>query len=209
MDFLLTVFTTLVVVIDPVGIAPIFIGLTANAGEAQRRSMALRGVTLAAIVLYAFAAGGTLLLETLGVSLAAFRIAGGILLFLLAVDMILVRTTGLRSATGEEQEEARNVEDISVFPLAIPLLAGPGAMTSMVLLMGRAGDDFPRIGAVLGMLALVLFLCLLTLLFANYLTRVLGVTGANVIGRVLGIVLAALAVQFVLDGMGGTGLLGG
>ena len=207
LDFLITSFITLVVVIDPVGIAPLFIGLSPRASRAQRRSMAMRAVLIAAIVLYVFAAGGMWLLGALGVSLAAFRIAGGLLLFLLAVDMILARATGLRSTTGEEDEEARHHQDISVFPLAIPLLAGPGAMTSLVLLMARTEGDPLRMWSVLGMLAVVLLLCLLTLLGANQVTRLLGLTGANVVGRVLGIILAALAVQFVLDGLAGAGLI--
>ena len=124
------------------------------------------------------------------------------MLFLLSVDMLLARPSGLRSTTGEEDEEARHVEDISVFPLAIPLLAGPGAMTSIVLLMGRTGEDPWRVAALLGVLAGVLALTLAALLFASVLARVLGRTGANVISRVLGIVLAALAVQFMLDGVG-------
>jgi multiple antibiotic resistance protein len=208
-DYVFTAFTTLLVVIDPIGVAPIFVGLTPGADAARMRAVALRGVALAAAILYLFAFGGGVLLELLGVSLAAFRIAGGILLFLLAVDMILVRRSGLRATTGEEEEEARRFTDISVFPLAVPLLAGPGAMTSIVLLMGQAGGDPLRTGLLLAVLAAVLLLCLVALLLAAQLTRLLGVTGANVIGRVLGIVLAALAVQFVLDGLRGAGILAG
>jgi multiple antibiotic resistance protein len=169
--------------------------------------MAWRGVLLAAGILYAFALLGTPLLEALGVTLAAFRIAGGVLLFLLAVDMILVRATGLRSATGEEQREAMDLEDISVFPLAIPLIAGPGAMTSLVLLMGRTTDDPARTAALLAVLAAVLACSLLALLFAVRLTALLGTTGTNVVARVLGIVLAALAVQYVMDGLQAVGLV--
>jgi MarC family membrane protein len=141
------------------------------------------------------------------VTLPAFRIAGGVLLFLLAVDMILVRPSGLRFATGEEQREAMDFEDISVFPLAIPLIAGPGAMTSLVLLMGRAEGDLVRIAWLLGVLAAVLALSLLALLFAARLTALMGTTGTNVIARVLGIVLAAVAVQYVLDGLIASGVL--
>jgi len=207
LDYVLNAFITLFIVIDPIGVAPIFVGLTARGDAAHRDRMAWRGVLLAAVILYLFALGGPPLLRALGVSLAAFRIAGGVLLFLLAVDMVLVRPSGLRSATGEEQREAMDFEDISVFPLAIPLIAGPGALTSLVLLMGRASDDPVRIAWLLAVLAAVLACALLALLFAARITTLLGTTGANVISRVLGIVLAALAVQFMLDGVVGAGLL--
>ena len=208
-ELIVTAFTTLLVVIDPVGVATIFMGLTLRADPRHRRLMALRGVLLAAAILFVFAFAGHRLLTVLGVGLPAFRIAGGVLLFLLAVDMLLARPSGLRSTTGEEDEEARQVEDIAVFPLAIPLLAGPGAMTSIVLLMGRAGDDPWRVAALMGVLAGVLALTLAALLFAGVLARVLGRTGANVISRVLGIVLAALAVQFMLDGLAGAEIFSG
>jgi len=207
LDYVLNALTTLFIVIDPIGVAPVFVGLTARGDAAYRTRMAWRGVLLAAAILYAFALGGSPLLAMLGVTLAAFRIAGGLLLFLLAVDMILVRPSGLRSATGEEQREAMDFEDISVFPLAIPLIAGPGALTSLVLLMGRAGGDPVRIAWLLVSLGAVLAFSLLGLLFAVRLTAWLGMTGTNVVARVLGIVLAALAVQYVLDGIEAAGLL--
>ena len=207
-EFSVQAFATLVVVIDPIGMSPIYLGLTLTAQPAMRRRMAVRGVLLAAVILLVFALAGQSLLAALGVSLSAFRIAGGMLLFLLSVDMLLARPSGLRSTTGEEQEEASHFEDISVFPLAIPLLAGPGAMTSIVLLMGRAAGDPVKIGLLLGVLTVVLLLTLAALLLAGPLSRVLGVTGSNVISRVLGIVLAALAVQFVLDGLAGAGIMG-
>jgi MarC family membrane protein len=206
-DYVLNAFITLFIVIDPIGVAPVFVGLTARSDTAHRERMAWRGVVLAACILYAFALGGSPLLAALGVSLPAFRIAGGVLLFLLAVDMILVRSTGLRFATGEEQREAMDFEDISVFPLAIPLIAGPGALTSLVLLMGRAEGNPVRIAWLLGALAVVLAFSLVALLFAARLTALLGTTGTNVVARVLGIVLAALAVQYVLDGLIASGVL--
>jgi MarC family membrane protein len=207
LDYVLNAFITLFIVVDPVGVAPIFIGLTARGDAAHRRRMARRGVLLAAGILYAFGLLGSPLLSALGVSLAAFRIAGGLLLFLLAVDMILVRPSGLRSTTGEEAREAMEVEDISVFPLAIPLIAGPGALTSLVLLMDRAAGHPARRIWLLATLGAVLVATLLTLLFAARVTAWLGTTGTNVVSRVLGIVLAALAVQYVLDGIEAAGLL--
>lgn len=207
-DLAIQAFTVLVVVIDPIGVAPIFAALTSRATMPLRRRMAVRGVCLAAAILVIFAFVGHPLLQFLSVTLDAFRIAGGVLLFLLAVDMLFARPSGLRSTTGEEQEEASHQEDITVFPLAIPLLAGPGAMTSIVLLMGGVEGDPVRTMVVVGVLAVVLALSLLTLLAAGIISRLLGVTGSNVISRVLGIILAALAVQFILDGLRGAGIAG-
>ena len=207
-DYVLNAFITLFIVVDPIGIAPVFMGLTAGGNHVHRRRMAWRGVGLAAAILYTFAGIGAALLAALGVSLAAFRIAGGILLFLIAVDMLLARPSGLRSTTGEEDQEARGLPDISVFPLAIPLIAGPGTLTSLVLLMGRANGDPTRVTLLLAALALVLICSLVALLFAGRLSALLGTTGTNVVARVLGIILAALAVQYVLDGLNAAGILG-
>lgn len=206
-DFMLNAFVTMFIVVDPIGMAPIFIGLTARGDRAHRTRMAWRGVLLAALILYAFALVGSPLLAALGISLYSFRIAGGALLFLLSVDMILVRPSGLRVATGEETREAMDQEDISVFPLAIPLIAGPGALTSIVLLMGRTNGDAVRIGIVLTVLAAVLLCLLMTLRFAARISALLGTTGTNVITRVLGIVLAALAVQYIIDGLQAAGIV--
>jgi multiple antibiotic resistance protein len=205
-EFLLNAFITLIVVIDPVGVAAVFVAMTAGYSPRERRAAALRGVALAGVILFFFALVGNAFLGALGIGLPAFRIAGGILLFVLAVEMILARQSAVR-ATPSEQAEAGRREDISVFPLAIPLIAGPGAITSTVLLMGQAAQT-PGLGAgLLAMLAVALGLTLLALLMAARLMRLLGVTGTNVVGRVLGIVLAALAVQFVLDGLAGAGIM--
>ena len=200
-EFLIQAFVTLFVVVDPIGQVPIFGGLTQGSSAAHQRRMAWRGVLLAAIILYAFAFGGNAILGWLGVGLPAFRIAGGILLLLLSIDMLFARHSGLRTTTPSEEAEAGSRPDISVFPLAIPLIAGPGAMTSVVLLMGRSsGDPLATVG-LLAVLAAVLLLTLGALLLAVPINRLLGVTGTNVVTRVLGIVLAALAVQFMLDGL--------
>jgi len=198
-DTLVAAFVTLLVVIDPPGVVPIFAGLTADAPAAERRRMALRGVTLGAGILIVFALGGEVLLRLLGIGLPAFRIAGGILLLLLSIDMVMARHTGLRATTSDEEEEGSHKTDISVFPLAIPLIAGPGALTSIVLLMGRA-PDVPGKVAVLAILLGVLALMLVFLLATGPVMRLLGVTGVNVLSRVAGIVLAAMAVQFIIDG---------
>lgn len=193
-------FVALFVIIDPVGCAAIFAALTRGAPAAFRRSMAWRGTVIAGVLILAFAFGGAALLRALGITLPAFRIAGGVLLFLLAVDMVFARPSGIRMPTATEEAEAEHRADISVFPLAFPLLAGPGALTSIVLLMGRATAPLAAAGVVAALLA-VMALTLLLLRAAPQVLRLLGVTGANVVSRVLGIILAALAAQLVLDGI--------
>lgn len=200
LDFPIATFVTLFVVVDPLGITPIFAALTAVDTPAQRRRNAWHGVAIAAIVLVVFAVGGEALLHGLGITLPAFRIAGGILLLLLAIDMVMARPSGLRATTPNEEEEGARRADISVFPLAIPLIAGPGALTSIILLMGRAAGDLAQQAVVVAVLLAVLVVTLLCLLLAGQLLRVLGVTGINVVTRVFGVVVAALAVQYVIDG---------
>lgn len=193
-------FILLFVVIDPIGLVPIFAALTLGGADAYRRRMAIQGTALACAILVLFALGGSRLLSYLGVGVPAFGIAGGALLFLLAIDMVLARRTGLRSTTPAEQAEAEHRADISVFPLAVPLIAGPGAFTTL-LLLAEPGDALLDILGVLVTLLAVLLVTLLMLLATPQVMRLLGETGANVIGRVLGIVLAALAMQYILDGI--------
>lgn len=197
---LLFAFATLFVVIDPVGQAPIFISLTPGMRPAERRAVARRGVLVAAAVLIVFAFGGEPLLRVLGISLPAFRIAGGILLLLISIDMLMARQTKLRVMTPGEDSESAQSSDISVFPLAIPLIAGPGALTSVIMLMTRAGGDIPTEAGIIGVLVFVLVLTLVCLYLADPLLHLLGVIGVNVVTRVAGILLAALAVQFIADG---------
>ncbi len=202
MNEIINNFVVLFVVVDPIGLAAIFFALTADADARFRRRMAVHGVALAAVILLVFYFFGDALMRTLGVGIPAFRIAGGLLLFLLAIDMVFARQSGLRSTTVREQIEAEAREDISVFPLAFPLISGPGAITSVLLMAGHDnGAVLP--GAVVGVMLLVLALTLVSLLLAERLMSVLGQTGANVVSRVLGLVLAALAVQFVIDGLQG------
>jgi len=199
-DPLVAAFVTLLVVIDPPGVVPIFAGLTGRANAVERRRMAVNGSLIAAGILIAFALVGEMLLHLLGIGLPAFRIAGGILLLLLSVEMVMARHSGLRATTTDEEAEGSHRADITVFPLAIPLIAGPGAMTSVVLLMGGAPDLVGK-AMILGVLVLVLLLMLVCLLLTGQVMRLLGVTGINVVSRVAGIILAALAVQFVIDGV--------
>lgn len=198
-ELLVNNLVTLFVVVDPVGIAVIFSGLARQGDRAFRRSMALRATTLSTIILVVFFFIGEMLLRALGIGQPAFRIAGGILLFMLAIDMVFARQSGLRSATFREREEAFTKEDISVFPLAFPLLAGPGAMTT-VLLMADSGEA-PAV--TVGMVVIIFIIMGMTLVSLMLSARVmdwLGETGANVISRLLGLILAALAVQYIVDG---------
>ncbi|MBW3567671.1 MAG: MarC family protein [Proteobacteria bacterium] len=200
LESLINHFVVLFVVIDPIGLAPIFGALTRGGSTAYQRRMAVKAVLLATGILYLFAFTGDWLLEALGISVAAFRIAGGVLLFLVAIDMVFARQSGLRSTTVREQEEARFKEDISVFPLAFPLLAGPGALTTVLLLVGETRGDLAAFWSLLGVLGFVLLLAFGALLIAGRLMKVLGETGANVVDRLLGVILSALAVQFVVEG---------
>ena len=202
LEYAATVFVTLLVIIDPVAVLPMFLALTQRQAKARRRKTAVQAITVAAVTLLVLAFAGDILLRLLGIGLPAFRIAGGILLFLLSIEMVFARQSGLRSATPAETEEAEVSYDVAVFPLAIPLTAGPGAMTSIILLMGQASGDIARQTVVIAVMLFVLALSLATFLFAPPLMEKLGVTGVNVIGRVFGIILAALAVQYVVDGVG-------
>lgn len=203
MDLLFNNFVTLFIVIDPVGLAPMFIALTTGASATFRRRMAINGTLLASGMLLLFYFAGAWLLNALGIGMAAFRIAGGILLFLLAVDMVFARQSGMRSTTIREQREAEAKPDISVFPLAFPLIAGPGALTT-VLLTSSSARGVLAFGTMLGVLVVILILTLLSLLYASRIMKFLGETGTNVIGRLFGLILSALAIQFVLDGIHGS-----
>jgi len=198
---LTSAFVTFLVVIDPVGLAPIFAAMTSSQDRAQRRRTAVTGVLVAAGVLVAFAAVGSWLLAALGISLEAFRIAGGVLLFLVAIDMLFAKHSGISWTTPGEAREASQRHDVAVFPLAIPLIAGPGAIASAVLMMTRADGDLRLQAMLVAVMLGVLVLVLAALLLAGRMFKILGVTGTNVVTRVLGMLLAALAVQFVIDGV--------
>ncbi|CAN5649735.1 MAG: MarC family protein [Actinomycetota bacterium] len=201
-EFLFNALITLLVVVDPPGLAPIFAALTRGYSEKRKRETAIRGVLVGAGILLVFALIGDVLLGALGISLDAFRIAGGILLFILALDMVFASPRGVRSRTISEQEEDDFSQDVTVFPLAIPLLAGPGAIATVLLFTG--GREPFEIAAFIGVLLFVLSLTLASLLLAPKIMSLMGETGASVLSRVLGVVIAALAVQFVLDGVMGS-----
>ena len=193
-------FVTLLVIIDPPGCAPIFASLTGGTDAAHRRRMAARSVLVAWFILVFFALLGEPLLSTLGISLSAFRLAGGIMLFMIALDMVFERRTERREERVREIEGTPEAEDISVFPMAIPMIAGPGSIASIMLLTARA--EGPVEGAVvLAAMTLVLVITLLALLAAGPLMKLIGAKLEAMITRILGVILAALAVQFVLDGL--------
>ena len=190
-------FVTLFVIIDPIGLAPLFVALTQGMTARQRRSIAIRACLVAACLLTLFGLAGEAVLGFLGISMPAFRMAGGILLFLTALDMLFERRTQRRQGTADAEPDA---DDPSVFPLAIPLIAGPGSIATMILLTGQ-DDSTLNLIAVHGVMALVIALVFTLFLLAAPLERLLGPTGINVVTRLLGMLLAALSVQFVIDGL--------
>lgn len=192
----LSAFVTLAVVVDPPGIAPPFIALTHGMGEAQRRSIALRACAVAAGLLALFGLFGEGLLTAIGITMPAFRIAGGILLFLTALDMLFERRSKRRDGQAEEERD-----DPAVFPLATPLIAGPGSLATMVLLCGQPGAEWSDKAIVLALMVVVIALCFLACELSGYIARALGKTGIVVVTRLLGMLLAALSVQFVIDGI--------
>ena len=201
--FLITAFATLFVVIDPPGLVPMFIALTRGMSSGRRRAMARRACLIAAVLLTAFGLFGESILGFIGISMPAFRIAGGILLFLTALDMLFERRTQRREGQQPDPDH-----DPSVFPLATPLIAGPGAIATMILLVGQSGPGWQGAAWVIGLLLAMMAVTFAFLLASPPLERMLGRTGVVVITRLLGMLLAALSVQFVIDGVRQTGLVG-
>ncbi len=199
---------TFLATIGPLDIAAMFAVLTANQTSKQRRSTAIRGSLIGTIILLAFALIGESLLSVFGISLAALRAAGGILLLLIGIDMVFARSSGGTSTTTEEEQEAISKTDISVFPLATPLIAGPGAMGAAILLMANQKGDFTGQIIIIGSLLAILLLTFISLLLAGKIQKFFGVTGMHVITRVMGVILCALAVQFIFDGIRESGLVG-
>lgn len=199
-ELFISAFITLFVVIDPPGCAPIYASLTTGANAAQRRAMAIRAVGIAAAILFVFALWGKQLLGTLGIALDSFRIAGGIMLFLIAMDMVFEKRTERREDRAQKIAETPEVEDVSVFPMAMPMIAGPGSIATVMLLMSRA-DGMAQRMVVLGAVLVTLLLMLGSLLAAGPLMALLGRKIEAVITRLLGVLLAALAAQFVIDGL--------
>ncbi|EBA11074.1 MarC family protein [Roseobacter sp. CCS2] len=203
---LIAAFTTLFIIIDPPGLAPVFIALTQGMDAAQRRAIAIRAFLVASSLMMVFLFLGEAVLGFIGISMDAFRIAGGILLFLTALDMLFQRRQARREDNAAEGQ-AEHEDDPSVFPLALPLIVGPGAITTVILLAGEA-QGAADMAAIAGIIIGVLLIVLIAFLVAPAIERALGKTGLNIVTRVLGMLLAALAVQFVLDGLRGFGIGG-
>ncbi len=186
-------------VVDPIAVVPIFLGMTGRDDEAKKRRMARRASITAFFILAGFAIAGTALMRALGITLAAFKVAGGLLLMTTAVEML--RATGTRTrVTPEEEQEGAEKEDVAIFPLAIPLLAGPGSIATVTALMGRAGRILFAVPVILS-IAITCFASFLMLVAAERIQRLLGVTGLNVMNRVIGLIIGAIAVQFMFDGL--------
>ncbi|MAU52612.1 MAG: MarC family transcriptional regulator [Roseovarius sp.] len=204
--FLITAFVTLLVIIDPIGMTPLFVALTQGMSAARRRAIAIRACIASALILILFAALGEAVLGFVGISMPAFRIAGGLLLFLTALDMLFERRSQRRKGQADAAEEDEG-DDPSIFPIAIPLIAGPGSIATVILLAGQK-PGAEGLAYVIGVMLFVIGLVFLMFLMGSLLERALGRVGINVVTRLLGMLLAALAVQFVLDGLRGFGLAG-
>ena len=194
-------FITLFVIIDPVGLAPIFAGLTDKTSKHHQRKMALKGSVVGACILLFFALAGKPFLGALGISMDALRVAGGIMLFLISLEMVFEKRTERKQEAAEKIEDV--FDDVSVFPVAIPLIAGPGSIASIILLMTNQENNFEGQLIVIGALASVLFISLIAFLLAARVMGLMGETVSTVLTRVLGIILAALAAQFIIDGIKG------
>ncbi len=200
-DYITSALATLLIVADPVFLSALFLGVTHGMGDRQRREVALRASIIALSILIAAGLGGAQLLGLLGISLSAFRIAGGLLLLSSAAEMVFDRRGQRLQATADQAISVDHVKNIAAFPLAIPLMAGPGAITAMILLAGRAEGRMDYLGALFAVAALVMLACYLSFLMAERISKTMGITGRAVLTRLLGIILAALAVQFVIDGV--------
>lgn len=201
MEPIVKFFVLFLVVVEPLSLVPIFAVLSSEQDAAYRYRMASRAVLISSCICLVFAVAGAQLLRILGIGLPAFRIGSGILLFLIALDMVFARASAIRTTTTREQDEVKSRQDISVFPLAFPLITGPGALATILLAFGEANHSWRLfLGLTLAMM-LVLLLAWLAMRLAEPMMRVMGITGANVISRLFGVILAALGVQYVIDGV--------
>ena len=199
-DIILNAFVTLFVTIDPPGLAPIFLALTAGMNRTERYSVALRGVAIAFGVLVAFALFGIVVLDTMGITIHAFRVAGGLLLFYIAFEMVFEKRQERHEKSSQTAITKDQIANIAAFPLAIPLIAGPGAISATILLATDLGHDWQPMLLLIGVIVLVLLLVLVAFVAGEFIDKYLGTTGRTILTRLLGVLLAALAVQFVADG---------
>jgi multiple antibiotic resistance protein len=200
LDYLISALVTLLLVVDPVGLAPTFLAVTHGLPSQARKQIAVRASIIAGLILVGTALIGDWLLHQLGIGVPAFRIAGGLLLFMVATEMVLGVRNDRQTRQAEEALE-EHVRNIAAFPLAIPLMAGPGAITATLLLAGQASGKPVSLGILLGVIVAVMLACLLAFMLANRIEKLLGVTGNAVLSRLLGVIVAALAVQYVIDGV--------
>ncbi len=207
LEFALTSFTTFFATVGPVETAVLFATLTPKMPQAERASIALRATAIASVLLLVFTLLGRPLLDELGVSIAALQTAGGIILLMIALDMIFAKPTSAFKLTQPEDEEAHTKDDIAVFPLAMPLLAGPGAMSAGILLAANTEGNPLALGATVGGLAAVMAITLILLLLSHQINHMIGITAQRVLMRVFGILLAAIAVQAVFNGLSASGVM--
>ncbi|MFW0778295.1 MAG: MarC family protein [Rickettsiales bacterium] len=200
-EFIKTAFLTLFVAIDPPGLATIFIAITTGLTAAERRATALRASIIAFCILAASVVGGKAVLEALGVGIPAFRIAGGLLLFSIAVEMVFEKRQERKAETAEKAITQDHLKSIAAFPLAIPLMAGPGAITATIVQASSANDNWINMGSLVGIIFIIIASCYVVFLLAQPIERLLGVTGKVVLARLLGVLLAAIAVQVVGEGL--------
>lgn len=206
-EVFIVAFTTLFATIGPFDVAAVFSGLSANFSNKKKTQIALKAIFIAACILLIFAFFGQTLLKSFGISMSALRTSGGILLLLMAIEMVFGFDSGATSTLENENEEASTRTDISVFPVATPLIAGPGAMGAVVLLMTQFQGDSLKQAVVIGALFLNLVIVFILLILASKVQKIFGITGVQVISRVMGVILAALAVQFIFDGISTSGLI--
>ena len=200
-EYFLSALTTLMVTVDPPGLAPIFLSLTLGMTGPERRSVAIRAVLIAAGIMAGFAFFGQPVLGALGIGFPAFRIAGGLLLFYIGFEMIFELRARRKTGVARTAIDEDHIRNVAAFPLAIPLMAGPGTITAAMLIAGTARGDAVKLSVLMGVIALVSLTCLVTFLVADKLSKLLGVTGNLVLTRLLGVILSALAIQFVIDGV--------
>lgn len=206
-EIFIVAFTTLFATIGPFDVAAVFSGLSANFSNKKKTQIALKAIFIAACILLTFAFFGQTLLKSFGISMSALRTSGGILLLLMAIEMVFGFDSGATTTLENENEEASTRADISVFPVATPLIAGPGAMGAVVLLMTQFQGDSLKQAVVIGALFLNLVIVFILLILASKVQKIFGITGVQVISRVMGVILAALAVQFIFDGISSSGLI--
>lgn len=200
-DFIASAIATLLVTLDPPALAPIFLSVTQGMTAQERRRVAVRACVIAFVIMAFFGIAGDATLKLLGVTIPAFRIAGGLLLFWISFEMVFERRNNRKAETAQTAITKDHIANVAAFPLAIPLMAGPGAITAMLLLAGRTQGDYFQMGILLVITALIIGVCLIVFFLADPIARLLGTTGNVVLTRLLGVILAALAVQFLIDGI--------